>query len=381
MTGRVEGLYIPLATGQPFHAKVAVQIHRQLPDGTVVDQKYYTLVARDSAGREHRESRQPIAADSDLDPPLLRTTVYDPKTSLITTCTPDEGICRQTNFDPTQHPVDEPAGPSTDGKSVLAREDLGKKTIDGLEVIGTRETRTFNPGAFGNDKPVVVTKEIWYSPQLQFNLSVTRLDPRNGTQKFDVIDLKLVEPGPEWFAIPDGYRLVQGRGLANHPIWPTELEPLIEKQVPGISPEELTTDLAPVEAAIGAYAKAHATASPNDKTDAFAGQLRNQLSGNLRMLQQGNFSPNTQFQDANLRLVETFREVVESPCLEKPQPGDPPSVPINAESFRAEETAWLGVRDAWDTFLAKLFPKNDPASFSWITYNQPRKRPAPSCEH
>jgi uncharacterized protein YecT (DUF1311 family) len=366
MYGHVEGLYIPLVTGQPFHAKVAVQIHRQLPDGTVVDQKYYTLVARDGAGREHRESRDPIAADSDLEPPLLRTTVYDPKTSLITTCTPDQGICRETVFDPTQRPVDDPVGPSTDGKSVLAREDLGKKTIDGLEVIGTRETRTFNSGAFGNDKPVVVTKEIWYSPQLQFNLSVTRLDPRSGMQKFDVTDLKLGEPGPEWFAIPDGYRLVQGRGIANHPIWPTELEPLIEKQLPGISPEELTTDLAPVEAAIGANAKAHAAASPNDKTDAFAGQLRNQLSGDLRMLQQGNFSPNTQFQEANLRLNETFREVVESPCLDKPQPGDPPSVPINAESFRAEETAWLGVRDTWDTFLAKLFPKNDPASFSWM---------------
>jgi uncharacterized protein YecT (DUF1311 family) len=370
MTGHVEGLFIPLVTGQPFHAKIAVQIHRQLPDGTVVDQKYYTLVARDSTGREHRESRDPIAADSDLEPPLLRTIVYDPKTSLITTCTPDQGICRQTIFDPTQHPVDEPVGPSTDGKSVLAREDLGKKTIDGLEVVGTRETRTFNPGAFGNDKPVVVTKEIWYSPQLQFNLSVSRFDPRNGTQKLEVTDLKLGEPGPEWFAIPDGYRLVQGRGIVNHPIWPTELEPLIEKQVSGMSPDELTSALQPVEAAIGAYAKAHAAASPNDKIDAFTGQLRNQLSSDLRILQQGNFPPNMQSQEVNLRLNETFREVAESPCLDKPQPGDPPSMPINAESFRAEETSWLAVRDAWNTFLAKLFPKSDPASFSWMLTNQ-----------
>src|ERR1700735_2128179 len=41
VSDRVEGLFIPLIPGQPFHAKVAVQIHRQLPDGTVVDQKYY----------------------------------------------------------------------------------------------------------------------------------------------------------------------------------------------------------------------------------------------------------------------------------------------------------------------------------------------------
>jgi uncharacterized protein YecT (DUF1311 family) len=369
MAGHVDGLFIPLVPGQPFHAKVAVQIHRQLPDGTVVDQKYYTLVARDSVGRAHREARDPVPADSDLDPPLLRTTVYDPKTSLITNCYPEQRICRQMTFDPTQHPVDEPVGPSSDGKSVLTREDLGKKTIDGLEVIGTRETRTYNPGAFGNDKPVVVTKEIWYSPQLQFNLSVTRLDPRNGTQKLEVTDLKLGEPGPEWFAMPDGYRLVSGRGVGQ-PRYPTELEPLIEKNVPGMSPDELTTALAPVEAAIGALAKAHAAAAPKDDSQAFAGQLRTQLSSDLRMLQQGNFPPNMQLQEANLRLNEAFREVAESPCIDKPQPGDPPSAPINAETFRAEQTAWLALRDTWNAFLAKLFPKSDPASFSWMLTNQ-----------
>src|ERR1700691_883042 len=68
MSDRVEGLFIPLISGQPFHATFAVQIHRHLPDGTVVDQKYYTLVARDSTGRTRREAREPIAADSDLDP-------------------------------------------------------------------------------------------------------------------------------------------------------------------------------------------------------------------------------------------------------------------------------------------------------------------------
>ncbi len=369
LAGHIEGLYIPLVPGAPFHAKIAVQIHRQLPDGTVVDQKYYTLVARDSTGRTRRESRQLVAADSDLDPPLIRTLVYDPKTNTVTNCYPGQRICRQAFFDPSRHPVDEPVGPSSDGTSVLTREDLGKKTIDGLEVTGTRETRTYNPGAFGNDKPVVVTKEIWYSPQLQFDLSVTRLDPRNGTQKLDVTDLKLGEPGPEWFAIPDGYRLVSDHGLM-HPVYPAELEPLIEKNVPGMSPDELTTALQPVEAAIGALAKAHATASPKDDSQAFAGQLRTQLSSDLCMLQQGNFPPNMQFQEANLRLNEAFREVAESPCIDKPQPGDPPSAPINAETFRAEQTAWLALRDTWNSFLAKLFPKSDPATFSWMLTNQ-----------
>jgi uncharacterized protein YecT (DUF1311 family) len=369
MSDRVEGLFIPLISGQPFHAKVAVQIHRQLPDGTVVDQKYYTLVARDSTGRTRREAREPIAADSDLDPPLLRSTVYDPKTSLMTNCYPEQRVCREISFDPTQHPIEEPVGPSSDGKSVLTREDLGKKTIDGLEAIGTRETRTFSPGAFGNDKPVAVVKEIWYSPQLQYNLSVTRLDPRNGTQKLEVTELKLGDPGPEWFATPDGYRLVSGRGVLQAR-YPAELEPLVEKIVSGMTPDELTTALQPVEAAIGTLTKAHAVASPKDDSVAFAGQLRTRLSSTLRMLQQQDFSRGQQNAEADLRMNETFREVVTSSCIAKSEPGDPPSAPTSADGLRDEQTAWLALRDAWVTFLKKLFPGSDPTMLGVTITNE-----------
>lgn len=370
VNGHVESLYIPLVAGQPFHAKIAVLIHRQLPDGTVVDQKYYTLVARDGTGRTRREMRELIAADSDLDPPLIRTLVYDPKTNMVTNCYPEQRICRQAFFDPSRHPVEEPVGPSSDGASVLTRDDLGKKTIDGLEVVGTRETRTYNPGAFGNDKPVVVTKEMWYSPQLQFDLSVTRLDPRNGTQKVEVTDLKLGDPGPEWFAIPDGYRLVSDHGLM-HPVYSAELEPLIEKQVSGMSPDELTTALQPVEAAIGALTKAHASAAPKDDSVAFAGQLRSRLSGTLRTMQQIDLlHGQQQVAEADSRMNETFREVVTSPCIGKPGPGDPPSAPTSADGLREEQTAWLGLREAWVTFLKKLFPGGDPAIFGMTISNE-----------
>jgi uncharacterized protein YecT (DUF1311 family) len=370
LTGHVDGLFIPLVTGAPFHAKIPVEITRTFADGTTVTQKYYTLVARDSDGREYREARQLVPSDSDREPPIISTRVYDPKTSLIITCTPEQRICRQQIFDPTQHPVEEPAGPSSDGKSVLTRESLGTKTIDGLECTGTRETRTFNPGAFGNDKPVVVTKEIWYSPQLQFNLLVTRLDPRNGTQKLEVTDLKLGNPGAEWFALPDGYRVVAGRGMQARPMYPAELEPLIEKSISGMSPDQLTTALQPVEAAIGGYARAHALASPNDKKDEFAGRLRLRLSSDLHMLQQNATPQKAQLEETDLRMNEIFHEVVSSPCIDKPQPGDAPSLPSNAEGLRAEQTAWLAVRDAWTAFLAKLFPDSDPATFGWMITNE-----------
>lgn len=183
-------------------------------------------------------------------------------------------------------------------------------------------------------------------------------------------DLKLGDPGQAWFAMPDGYRMVAGRGIQNHPMWPAELQPLIEKNVNGMSPDELQTALQPVEAAIGAYAKAHAAASPNDNSEAFAGQLRMRLSSQLRMVQQMRFPPKAQLEEADARLDETFREVVSSPCINKPQPGDSPSMPASAEGLRAEETAWLTLRTAWTGFLVKLFSASDSANFGWMMTNE-----------
>ena len=370
MRGGVQGLFIPLIAGQPFHARIPVHVTRVLPDGTTVEQKYYTLAARDGAGREYREARDIVPADSDREPPLMNTTVYDPKTSLRTTCNPVRRVCQQYTFDPTGHPAEEPVGPSTDGKSVLTREDLGKKTMDGVEVVGTRETRTFAPGAFGNDKPVIVTKEYWYSPQLQFNLSLTRIDPRNGTQKLEVTDLKLGEPGAEWFALPDGYRIVQERTIAGRSMLPTELEPLLKKQVSGMTPDQLSTALQPVEAALGAYARAHAAASPNDRNDIFAGQERNRLSSEVRMMQDNHLVQLPQINQDNLRLAQTLQAVLDSPCLNKPSPGDPPSMPTSADGLRAEQQAWVALREAWIAFLTQLFPNGDKASFAWMMTNE-----------
>jgi uncharacterized protein YecT (DUF1311 family) len=364
LSGPIQGLFIPDISGQPFRTRATLELTRQLADGSTVEQKSYMYIARDSNGRVYREGRELVPAGSDLEPSLLRKIVYDPKTLLKFTCTPERKVCTQITYNPALNPTVEPTGPAQDGKSVLERKDLGTKTIEGLQAIGTREIRTYSPGAFGNDKPVVVTREIWFSPQLQINLSVTRMDPRSGTQKIETVDLKLGEPAADWFAIPDGYRTVAERTLSTKALNP-ELEPLIEKDVPGIAPDELRNDLAPVEAAIGVYAKAHASASPNDKNDAFAGQLRQRLASDFHMMQQNTLPQVPQSAQTDQRLNVDFQQVVTSPCLNKPAPGDPATMPKDEASLREEQRAWLAVRDAWTAFLVKLFPHADPANFAW----------------
>jgi hypothetical protein len=210
----VEGIFVPAIPGAPFTTKETVQLTNHLQDGTVVAQKYYAMIVRDSQGRVYRELRGRIPMGSDREPPLISSYVNDPKKGIRTTCVRATQTCMVTSWHPALSLVEEPVGVSKDGLSYLTREDMGRSTIDSLDVIDTRETRTFNPGAFGNDRPVAVTKRYWYSPQLQINLAVDRHDPRTEDQKLEVTELSLSEPDPAWFAPPEGYRMIRERPVA-----------------------------------------------------------------------------------------------------------------------------------------------------------------------
>jgi uncharacterized protein YecT (DUF1311 family) len=370
------GSYMPLAAGAPFRAKVVSTSTRLLPDGTTVSQKFYSMAARDNTGKMYREERGVLAANSDMEPPLVLTIVYDPKTGLSTTCTASRRTCRLAVM-PTNAKLDEePTGLSADGNSTLTREDLGWKKIGELDAQGARETKLYRAGSLGNDKPLVVTREYWYSPRLQIILQMTKKDPRSGTQTSEVTEMKLGEPGAEWFAVPIGYRVLEERtateaGMAGRSrVGPHSLEQVIEKMVNGMTPEQLTAGVKPVDAAVDAYALAHAAASPNDKNEYFADQVRQRLGMDLRMLQQMRMPTRDNFEEMDLRMNQAFRAVIESQCLNKPIPGDPPNVPASAETLRAEQAAWLKMRDAWSSFLESLFPASEHAGFGMTLTSQ-----------
>ena len=97
---------------------------------------------------------------------------------------------------------------------VLTRSDLGKNNVSGVEVTGTQETRVFAAGVIGNDRPISITKEFWYSPHLGLNMLVKRNDPRVGTQTFTVTEVSLAEPDPKYFHVPEGFRVVDMRSTS-----------------------------------------------------------------------------------------------------------------------------------------------------------------------
>jgi hypothetical protein len=87
------------------------------------------------------------------------------------------------------------------------REDLGSDTILGVEVRGTRITRTVPAGREGNDVPLVTTSEIWSAPRLGLTLREVTDSEQSGKTTREAVNLDLSEPDPSLFQPPEGYEI------------------------------------------------------------------------------------------------------------------------------------------------------------------------------
>jgi hypothetical protein len=93
-------------------------------------------------------------------------------------------------------------------KIAMAPESLGQQSIEGVMSEGTRGTETIPVGAIGNDRPIQVVNERWYSPDLKTVTMTRRSDPRSGEEIFRLTNVRRGEPSPDLFQLPASYRLV-----------------------------------------------------------------------------------------------------------------------------------------------------------------------------
>jgi hypothetical protein len=94
---------------------------------------------------------------------------------------------------------------------------LGSKEFDGVRADGTRTTWTIAAGQIGNEKPIVLTSDQWYAPDLLLVVATRDSDPRDGETLYQVRDLKRSEPSPELFAVPPDYTVTSGVSPMGHP--------------------------------------------------------------------------------------------------------------------------------------------------------------------
>jgi hypothetical protein len=86
-------------------------------------------------------------------------------------------------------------------------EDMGTKTIDGLEARGTRMSHTYAVDEIGNDQPLTVTHETWVSVDLGIVVLQIDNDPRTGVRTTELTDIERGEPDQALFQPPEGYTI------------------------------------------------------------------------------------------------------------------------------------------------------------------------------
>jgi hypothetical protein len=90
------------------------------------------------------------------------------------------------------------------------RESLGKQAMEGVEAEGTRTTLTIPAGEIGNEQPIQVVSERWYSPELQTVVMSRHSDPRFGETIFRLTNINRSEPSRSLFEVPADYTIKEG---------------------------------------------------------------------------------------------------------------------------------------------------------------------------
>ena len=207
----INNIMIPAVQHAPFSSVVTAEWAKTLEDGSTVTRGNHRVVMRDGAGRIYQERRTLVPKNGQAEPLLVRIEISDPVQHIKYFCRADGHVCMLRDYTGPPADVVEPVGSTGEGKMILTREELGKGNVSGVEVTGTRETRVIGAGVIGNDQPISITKEFWYSPQLGLNMLVKRSDPRVGTQTFTVTEVSLSEPDPKYFQVPARFKVVDVR--------------------------------------------------------------------------------------------------------------------------------------------------------------------------
>jgi hypothetical protein len=207
-------------TGAPFTAQATTEITQTLADGNQIDNKETATVARDSAGRTRRDgtiSRIGLLAAEGIAPEIVR--IVDPVAGASYVLDVNAKTAVQMGRHLRADVAMKDGGPPPflskfrDGdssKSQRTTESLGNQVMAGVNAEGTRTTETIPAGAIGNQKPIVIVSERWYSPDLQETIYSKRTDPRFGTTIYQLANISRQEPDPSLFQVPADYTIKQG---------------------------------------------------------------------------------------------------------------------------------------------------------------------------
>jgi hypothetical protein len=210
--------------GAPFSAVATSETTQTLADGNHINRKTQTNLYRDSLGRFRKEvtlqAIGPLAASGQ---PHSFIEISDPVAGTNYVLEPEQRIARQMPG-PIGMQIRTKGGPGggnvfyrdfkeskKESKEAEAKtESLGIETVGGVNAEGTRTTRTIAAGEIGNEKPITIISERWYSPDMQMEVKSMHSDPRFGNTTYTLTNIQRTEPAATLFAVPAGYTIEQG---------------------------------------------------------------------------------------------------------------------------------------------------------------------------
>jgi hypothetical protein len=212
--GQTRGVFVTPIPNAPLLAVVNTERMQILNDGTRLNQKTLSAIARDGHGRIYNERRPLVPASDTVTPPILSIHVYDPQTRANTFIEPQNRTAWQStlNRPPSSLPpeaVSIPLVGSSPPSPYVKEEDLGTRRMEGVDVHGFRETQTI-PAESNGGKELTVVDEYWYSDDLRLNMLAIHKDPRTGEQTTTVTQVTRGEPDTAIFEIPSGYTVIHG---------------------------------------------------------------------------------------------------------------------------------------------------------------------------
>jgi hypothetical protein len=237
MIGRMPGSPVQ---GAPYSATMTNESIQTLEDGTHINQTSAGNIARDSEGRTRQDAPLPAIGNlSAADAPHL-VFIQDPVAQTAYTLNlTDKTAQKMPAFPPTlsasvppsggqakffvqMSDAVPPGGPPPVGfamqRTIVSNadqgqfntEDLGTQTMEGVQVMGVRTTRTIPAGEIGNDKPISIVTEVWTSPEMKTIVYSKRTDPRMGEQTFHLTNIVRSEPDASLFTVPADFKIVDG---------------------------------------------------------------------------------------------------------------------------------------------------------------------------
>jgi hypothetical protein len=199
--------------GAPFSATAISETTQTLPDGTLIHRTTTSTLYRDGQGRSRREVTfagfGPLAAAGKAHTMVM---INDPVAGAHYMLNAEEKAVHKMIMRSHDGGAPEKGArrePKTNGAELI-KESLGTQSINGVNAEGTRVTHTIPAGRIGNDRPINIVFERWYSPELQMVIKSTRTDPRFGTTTYQVTNVQRTEPAAALFTVPPDYTMKEG---------------------------------------------------------------------------------------------------------------------------------------------------------------------------